>query len=168
MSRFALHGLLLLMLVAPPLTGCGWHLRGSAGSGLEGVRVYLQPEMGEGELANVASDTLQSYGAKVVSDRLDADWALVLLGQQIRRRTVSVTPQGQARAYELVYELRFRADSKDGEMLLKEQTVAPQVVYQADPQNILGRESQERRLTEQLRRQALDLMMARLANISRS
>lgn len=164
MSRSALRSLLPLLLVGV-LVGCGWHLRGSGGSGLEGVTIYLQPEMGEGELANATADTLRSYGAEVVSDRLAADWVLVLLGQQTDRRTVSVTPQGQARAYELTFVLRFRADSQEGEPLLKEQTVAPQVVYQADPQNILGRESQERRLTEQLRRQALDLMMARLANI---
>ncbi|WP_040661909.1 LPS-assembly lipoprotein LptE [Nitrococcus mobilis] len=157
------------LLVVALLVGCGWHLRGSGGGAdLEGVMVYVLPEMGEGELANVTTDTLRNYGAQVVGDQPVADWVLVLLGQQTNRRTVSVTSQGQARAYELSYTLHFRVDTAEGEALLDEQTVAPQVVYQADPQNVLGRESQERRLIEQLRRQALDLMMGRLAGIPRS
>ncbi|MCO6441501.1 MAG: hypothetical protein J5I81_10525 [Nitrococcus mobilis] len=160
---------LSLLFVIALLVGCGWHLRGSGGGGdLDGVMVYVLPEMGEGELANITTDTLRSYGAQVVDDQQVADWVLVLLGQQTNRRTVSVTPQGQARAYELRYTLRFRVDTAEGEALLGGQTVAPQVVYQADPQNVLGRESQERRLTEQLRHQALDLMMGRLAGIPRS
>lgn len=164
MSRSLLHGIPLL-LGSLLLIGCGWHLRGSGGSDLEGVKIYLVPEMGEGELASATADTLRGYGANIVSEAQAADWTLVLLDQQTDRRTVSVTPQGQARAYELRYALRFRVDSGAGVALLGEQTVASQVVYQTDPQNILGRESQERRLLEQLRNQALDLMMARLARI---
>lgn len=164
MSRSVLCGLPVLLIISL-LVGCGWHLRGSGGSDLEDITVYLLPEMGEGELSNATADVLRSYGAQVVSDPQAANWVLVLLEQQTDRRTVSVTPRGQARAYELNYILRFRVDSGEGAPLLDEQTVATQVVYQADPQNILGRESQEQRLTEQLRFQVLDLMMARLANI---
>ncbi|MDN5871597.1 MAG: LPS assembly lipoprotein LptE [Nitrococcus sp.] len=173
MSRWARHGLWMFveaLLVVSLLSGCGWHLRGSTGSALSGgdledIKVYLAPEMGEGALTSAAADTLRGYGAQVVSDPQAADWVLDLLDQQTDRRTVSVTRQGQARAYELHYVLRFGVHSGAGVPLLGAQTVATQVVYQTDPQNILGRESQERRLLEQLRQHALELMMARLARI---
>ena len=159
-----LSGLSVVLTLAL-LVGCGWHLRGSGGGGLKGVMIYLLPQMGEGELSNATADALRSYGAEVVGDRKAADWVLVLLDQNTSRRTVSVTPEGEARAYELTYSLRFRADSGEGASLLGEQSVASQLVYQADPRNILANESQARRLTEQLRDQALELMIARLASI---
>lgn len=164
MSRPALYGLPLVLIVSL-LVGCGWHLRGSGSGGLEGVTIYLLPKMGEGALSKAAADTLTGYGAKIVTDRQAAKWILVLLDQNTGRSTISVTPRGEARAYELSYTLHFRVDSSDGAALLGEQSVGTQVVYQANPLNILGNESQARRLTEQLRQQVLDLMVARLANI---
>lgn len=164
MSRSALYSLPLLLVISL-LVGCGWHLRGSGGEGLKGIMIYLLPKMGEGELANAAADVLTGYGAKIGSDRQTADWVLVLLDQNTSRRTISVTPRGEARAYELSYTLRFRVDSGDGAALLGEQSVGTQLVYQANPFNILGSESQARRLTEQLRQQVLELMVARLANM---
>lgn len=167
MSGVRLRSLPLLLLVVSLLAGCGWHLRGSGGGGLQGIMVYLLPKMGEGALSKDAAETLRSYGAQVVADRQGAEWILILQNQQTNRRTVSVTREGEARAYELSYTLRFRVNSAAGATLLDVQTVTTRVVYQANPQNILGSESQERRLTEQLRSQALDLMSARLANIPR-
>lgn len=164
MSRSTLQGFSLLLVVSL-LVGCGWHLRGSGGSGLEGVMIYLLPKMGEGALSNATADVLTSYGAKVVSDRQTADWILVLLDQNTSNRTVSVTPQGEPRAYDLIYTLHFRVDSGAGAELLGAQSVGSRLVYQADPRDILANESQARRLTEQLRQQALDLMVARLANM---
>lgn len=157
--------LVSLLLAVSFLVGCGWHLRGSGGGGLEGANIYLLPKMGVGELSKATADALRRYGAEIVGKRQAADWVLVLLDQQMDRRTVSVTPGGEARAYELSYRLRFRVESGAGAVLLGEQAVAPQVVYPVDPRDILGSESQARRLTEQLRHQALERMMARLANI---
>lgn len=159
---------LALLLLVSLLVGCGWHLRGSGGGGLQGVTVYLQPKMGVGALSKAAEEALQGYGAQMVTDRKGAEWDLVLLSERTNRRTVSVTREGEARAYELSYTLRFQVNSGDGATLLGEQTVTTRLVYQANPQNILGSESQQRGLTEQLRSQAVDLMSARLANIPRS
>ncbi|HET8702147.1 MAG TPA: LPS assembly lipoprotein LptE [Nitrococcus sp.] len=167
MSRSALRASLLLTISL--LVGCGWHLRGSGGggAGLQGIMVYLLPQMGEGPLSKATDDALQSYGAKVVSDRRTADWVLVLVSQNTSSRTVSITSQGEAQAYELTYTLRFRVDAPNGTPLLSEQSVASDTSYQTNPHDILGSESQARRLTEQMRGQAIDLMMGRLANIPR-
>lgn len=165
MSRSVLRGLPWLLAVSL-LVGCGWHLRGSGGGGLQGITVYLLPKMGVGELSKATAAALRRYGAEVVRKRQAADWVLVLLDQHTERRTVSVTPGGEARAYELSYRLRFRVESGEGAVVLGEQAVAPQIVYPANPRDLLGSASQAQRLIDQLRHRALERMLARLANIS--
>lgn len=87
--------------------------------------------------------------------------AVVLLGEQIESRVVSVsTATAKANQYLLLYSASFRLD---GPVPVAAQTVRLQRDYSFDPTQVLAREQQEQELLGDMRRDAAQQIVRRLA-----
>jgi LPS-assembly lipoprotein len=155
-TRFA--SLLLIVL----LTGCGWQLRG-AGAGFGGEAVYVESEVGAGELAFEAARTLSDLGARIVEDPAAADTIVVLVDESVSRTTLAVNERGRATEYELRYSLAFRVEDAGG--VLGRQTVRTYQAYDANPLDPLAEQSERERVLRDLREEAVNTMVARVARI---
>ena len=156
--------LLLLVLATPVLVACGFHLRGSAGSvalppSLKDIRV-VAPGPTENEPLTVAvREALTQAGANLVE--APGAPALTLLGEQIETRVASVsTTTAKATQYLLQYSASFRLDAPKP---LAAQTVRLQRDYAFDPNQVLAKEQREQELLRDMRREAAQQIVRRLA-----
>jgi len=153
-------------------TACGWQLRGSGQGDIEGEPLIVASELGEGAVVQLTRQSLRRLGARVV-EAGDAAPTLRLTSENTSRRTIATDDDGRASAWELAYRLSFSLRpasdaSSDGEQtppppLLRERTVRASQTYDAAPQDALAEEAQRERLIEELREEAVRLMISQVA-----
>lgn len=155
--------------VAFALVACGFHLRGSGGNAmlpasLSAVRVTMAGPSENEPLAEVVRQALARAGA-TLTDASDAP-TLVLVGERIESRVASVSPAtAKVAEYLLLYAAGFRLD---GPRPLAAQTVRLQRDYSFDPTQVLAKEQQERELLSNMRQEAAQQIVRRLASAFRA
>lgn len=151
----------LLALSVLLLAGCGWHLRGSGGPSLEGVEVALEAQSGSvAPLLPALEAQLERAGAVLVDGGQVP--TVVLLDQTQTRRALTIAPGGDAREYEVIYQVRFQVLTPEGEISRGPEVVQERGVYSADEEDVLGTESRAEDVTEALRRNVMMLLAARV------
>jgi len=161
--------LLLLATYYLLLVSCGFHLRGtgtgaSLPASLAVVRVVSSTPLANDPFTVAVRAALAQAGASIV-DAPEAP-AVVLLGEQTETRVASVsTATAKASGYLVVYSASFRLD---GPQPLAVQTIRLQRSYSFDPNQVLAREQQEQELLRDMRRDAAQQMVRRLARASAS
>ena len=160
--------LLLLATYYLLLVSCGFHLRGTGDAALPAslatVRVVPFTQLANDPLTVAVRAALAQAGASIV-DAPEAP-AVVLLGEQTETRVASVsTATAKASGYLVVYSASFRLD---GPQPLAVQTIRLQRSYSFDPNQVLAREQQEQELLRDMRRDAAQQMVRRLARASAS
>lgn len=154
-------GRLLVIALMLVLAACGWRLRGEGGASLDGRSVFVELPATDADLRSPALRALRSAGAELVESRERADAVLVLLGESVQQRPVSVTPDARVQEYELAYSLRYRLERPDGEVVVPAEAVQVSEVYRYDGDNVLSAESRAAAVTERLRQDALRLLLSR-------
>lgn len=157
-----LRSVVVLVLILA-LSGCGgWHLRGSAPgtASLEGVTVVVDSRVGEGGLAREVRRAVSAAGAEV-RDGGDGP-RLVLEGESRDRQQLSVAADGDVEEYELRYRVRWSIRSADGQTLAGPDTFEQVRAYRFDRGQVLGSESREEALLEELRRDIAFLLAERV------
>jgi LPS-assembly lipoprotein len=91
---------------------------------------------------------------------------LVLYGEQLGSRVLSVSSAGRADEYLLRYEVSFRLVDADNKPLSEPQTVKLQRDHQFDPLNVLAKEREEQELRAEMQRDAAQQILRRLSRIS--
>jgi LPS-assembly lipoprotein len=153
---------LLVIALVLTLAACGWRLRGEGGASLDGRSLAVELPAADGDLRSPVLRALRSAGAEVVDARERAEAVLVLLGETVQQRPVSVTPDARVQEYELAYSLRFRLETPDGEVLVPAEAVQVSDVYRYDGNNVLSTQSRAATVTERLRQDAVRLLLSRL------
>jgi LPS-assembly lipoprotein len=156
-ARIALFLFLALLLGA-----CGWQLRGSGGNHIEGREVYVELRANAELLARQVERGLTQSGARIVDTKEAAEAILVVLSERVSRRTIAVDRTARAREYELSYRVQFQLETSNGDLLRGPETVSAQGNYRFDREDVAGTESRERDLEEDLRRDAVRLLLARV------
>lgn len=149
-------------LAALVLAGCGFHLRGTGGATLPPSLATVRVAMGGGinePLAVAVRDAISQAGAKVVDSA--AIPTLTILSEQTDSQVASVrTTTGKASEYVLRYTVAFRLD---GQPSLPEQTIRLQRDYSFNPDQVLAKEQEERELLRNMRLEAAQQIVRRLA-----
>jgi outer membrane lipopolysaccharide assembly protein LptE/RlpB len=160
-------------MMAAALVACGWQLRGSGQTELAQQPLRLESKAGDSDLLGLTRQALRRIGARVADDD-EAVPVLVLLSDAIRRRTIATDDDGRASAWELEYQLRFALNpapsASDDEAaapeqpLIRSRRVTASDTYQASPLATQAEQAQRRRLTEELRDEAVRLMLSQVAS----
>ena len=163
MKRVALNSVIALLFMT--LVGCGFHLRGAAdiSDSLKTMRiegVSLQRDIGLYLKRGLVSNGI------VVVDGGNADAAVLkITDNEYDRRVLSVGSSAKVSEYELHSKLRFMVLDAEGNVLAEEQQVEAQRDYQFDKNEVLGRESEETLLRDQLNKQLVQSILRRLSFI---
>lgn len=156
--------LLLFVSCALLVTSCGFHLRGIGGgatlpASMSSVRVVPPGAAANDPLTVAVRDALMQAGAKIVTAPKAP--AVVLLREQIQTRVASVsTTTAKASEYLLLYSVGFRFG---GPRPIAAQTIRLQRSYSFNPTQVLAREQQEQLLLRELRSDAAQQIVRRLA-----
>ena len=103
--------ILLALLLALGLTGCGFHLRGEVSAPEELMPVYVQGEADSGVAANLR-EILADGGVQLAAAPDQARSQIRLFKERSSTRVLAVDGQGKVLERELIYQLEF--DVLDG------------------------------------------------------
>lgn len=153
----------VVALCALATVSCGFHLRGSGGAmlppSLAAVRVVMAGPGVNEPLAVAVRQAITQAGARVVES--PGAPTLSLVRESVDSQVASVrTATGKASEYTLRYAATFRLD---GPQPVAEQTVRLQRDYSFDPDRVLAKEQEERELLNNMRRDAAQQIVRRLA-----
>ena len=151
----------LLMLIM----GCGFHLRGAADLSdnlkvmhIEGVN--LQRDIGLYLKRGLVSNGI------IVVEQAQADSAVLkIIENKFDRRVLSVGSNAKVSEYELYALIRFSVMDAQGKTLAEGQSVEAQRDYQFDEGEVLGRESEDALLRDQLNQELVQSILRRLSAI---
>lgn len=155
------------------LGGCGFHLRGQAKAGLSPELSVLRVRiMGD----NVSGNKLRREVERALNTQADVRIApqadngipmLTLYDEQSNSRTLSYDQDRKVSEFLLRYRVDFDVQDAAGKKMVERQTIILQRDYTFDRLNVLAKEREEQELREQMRQEAVQQMIRRLASWSR-
>lgn len=163
--------LLALLALAGLLAGCGFHLRGASSAQLPPELATLRVTMGGGYpplLVEVRNALLQLGTVRLTDDVAAPVPVLQLHGERSLSRVLSIDASGRISAYLLDYRVDFTLAGADGKPLLPRQSVKLQREYTFDRLNVLATEKQSEFLQTEMRRDAAQQIVRRLASLNRA
>lgn len=157
--------LLLALIIAAALTGCGFHLRGVGSGNLPYKTMYIAlPDTAE---VNI---WLQRYikasgSTEIVEDAKTADAIFQQLGDSRLKTILSVNAQGRVREYRLQLTYTFRIVNQKGQVLVPPNEVALTRDISFDDSNILAKDLEENLLWRDMTNDLVNQIMRRLSII---
>ncbi|MEZ5491470.1 MAG: LPS assembly lipoprotein LptE [Gammaproteobacteria bacterium] len=156
---------LLVALLLPVLSGCGFSLRGSdaLSASLPELQLYLQ-QPGD-EIAGLLRRALQD--ANVAVTEIDADTVnpglpvLIVGAEQRRIRPITVTPRARAAQYDIRMTLPVSMIQGENQLLGPEDLIIQQVYYE-NTGNITGTLEEREVIQSELRRELVNRLLRRL------
>ena len=159
--------ILLPLLIA---VGCGWRFRGQMGDNQVVIKdLLITASPATENLKKDIAAMLIGSGGSVASDRGNA--SLILSLQSLSQNKIKLTEDasGNAKMYQLKMEIEFviaTVQQKPEEQAV--QMVSRSVNLQYDPDNILGKAEEEKRLWQNLRNEIAILILQRVNAVANS
>lgn len=163
-SQLGLHGAVLLVICL--LMGCGFQLKGTAGSldspSLNGTELVLISSQPRGELTTALREQLRLQGA-VISEKTTEGLILRLGGERFQQRNLSLTAQARAAEVELTMMASVALSQGATELIVETDA---QVVRQFlnDPLNVVGKTEELRLLREEMRQDLAAQIIRRITH----
>jgi LPS-assembly lipoprotein len=159
-----------LLLAALLLAGCGFHLRGASSVVLPPELNVMRVTMGRDSyppLLVEMRNALLALGAVRLTDDISAEVPVLrLYGETSASEVLAVDSSGRVSGYVLNYRVDFSLDDGKGKALLPRQPVKLQREYTFDRLNVLATEKQSDFLQNEMRRDAAQQILRRLASLN--
>lgn len=157
---------LLAAVLAIPLAGCGYQLRGSLPeSQLPFESVYLDTASGTPLERDLRTALRAQRTARLVDDPKAAAISLRVLDDKRERKVLTLNAQGQVREFSLTYRIRYEVADRDNRKLLQPAEIALQAILSYSESQVLAKEQEEKLIFDDLRRDAVSQIMRQLARI---
>jgi len=152
------------------LSACGFQLRGAGSASLPPelsvMRVTTPGGPAYPPLMVEMRTALQSQAGVQLVDTPGVP-TLTLLEEGIESLILAIDSTGKASHYLLNYKLRFALNDAAGKELLGSQSVKLQREYSFDKLSVLAKEKEEEYLRREMRRDAVQQVLRRLAGVGR-
>lgn len=153
---------LLLLLSLVLLSGCGFQLRGKITLPSTIGPIHIQ---GLGEYDEVRRELVQLFRfneIQVIDNRQQAGSTLQISNRSSDRRVLSVDGNGNVAEYELHEGASFALLGKNGQALVKQQSVSILTSYLNSETEVLGKQQEEAQLRRDIQRDLAAQIMRRL------
>jgi LPS-assembly lipoprotein len=145
-------------------SGCGFHLQGHTPLPDVVKTPYVQTTDRQSEFAISLQRAMISSGAHPVEQKAKASVVVVILKDDVVRRTLSVSAQNQPDEYELTYTVRFTVTAGDKE-LLPPTDISNVRSFAFAEQLLLAKNHEEMILRQDMAHDLADMVMRRLASL---
>jgi len=157
--------LLLALIIAAALTGCGFHLRGAGSGNLPYKAMYIAlPDTADVNIW-LTRYIKASGSTQIVEDPKLADAVFQQLSDNRLKSILSVNAQGRVREYRLQLTYTFRIVNQKGQVLVPSNEVALTRDISFDDSNILAKELEENLLWRDMNNDLVNQIMRRLSII---
>lgn len=157
--------LLLVLLLCFGVAACGFALRGTTTLPPALERVHLAHAEGGSLLLLELANALQQGGSEIVMEARPGVVVLEIQDEKRQRRVVAVSPEGRAQEYQLQLRVRYRLLRDDEEMLAPQTLELTRELSAAGGERVLGRESEADALEDEMRTDAVRLILRRLERV---
>jgi len=161
-SVSTLSGLAMLGLMLT-LVSCGFQLRGAYSLPESMSATYVKAGRQNTELIRHLKRTLKASDIELVESEQQATGILDIGGEKQDKRVLSVDSKGQAREYELLYEINFELRTAQGQVEVERQTLKLTRDFLFDTEDVLGKGREEAILVRDMQQDMVRLMMLRLS-----
>jgi LPS-assembly lipoprotein len=144
--------------------GCGFHLQGHTPLPDVVKTPYVQTVDKQSEFVINLRRAMISSGAHPVEQKSKASVVVVILKDDVVRRTLSVSAQNQPDEYELTYTVRFTVTAGDKE-LLPPTDISNVRSFAFAEQLLLAKNHEEMILRQDMAHDLADMVMRRLASL---
>lgn len=158
--------LILLVLVALSLPGCGFHLRGSVDMPSQMEITFIQGGNPYSVFIIELRQALESRNIELVTTSEDATAVLHVISQRSDRRTLSVDLTGKSLEFLIQYEVEFELRGEGDEVILPVQKVTSERAFVFVKTDVLGAEREANYIRDELERELVTLVMMRLSAIA--
>lgn len=155
----------LLLWLCFGLVACGFALRGAVTLPPVLERVYVTHAQGDSLLLLDLADALQQAGSEVVPEAVPGVAVLEIQDEKRQRRVVAVNRDGRAQEYQLQLRIRYRLLRDDEEILAPRSLELTRELSAGGGERVLGRESEADTLEEEMRTDAVRLILRRLERV---
>lgn len=167
--------ILLVLLLALGLTGCGFHLRNKLLLPADTSAVQVVSTAPYSELAKLLRRSLRASGAVIAGDEAGTDGAstetaarLHVLSERWGDLPISIDAQGRAQEYSLRYAVIFRFTRADGSELVPQQVIELARDYVSPPTDATGTTTEREILADELRREMSASIIRRIDSVVRA
>ncbi len=157
----------LIILLSTTTTGCGFQLRGAPALPDNVDNVVVTSFVLHAPMERALRKRLQLYGLNNVSiDDVENSQvpaiAIHLAPEDLKRQLLSVYASGQVAEYELVFNVKYRVTFPGKAPLDTQFEIVRD--YQDDPDQVLAKTRELELVLEEMRKEAADIIIRRLAN----
>ncbi len=153
--------LLLALLVAGMLAGCGVRFRSDASFPPEMEATYVNAADRYSPFYQALIRALDRSGVLMTGDPAAANTIIRIRQDQTGKRVLSVSARNVPREYDIYYTIRYSV-LVNGEEVLPEQTITLTQDYTYDERQVLGKGNEERILRNAIAENLVDLVARQL------
>jgi LPS-assembly lipoprotein len=153
---------LLLLTAVLAVSACGFHLRGQANLPYSLRILALSSDGLSYTSQKLLKQALESNGILISED---AEYRLVMLGEDEDKRTLSVTSSAKTAEYELKQSIRFILRNQEGADLLLPQTIDTFRTQIYDAEAVIGKAEEEQQMRREMQKDNISKLLRRLQAI---
>lgn len=154
---------ILAAVLALPVAGCGFRLRGSFSLPFESL--YLDVDRNTPFGSNLVRTLTAGSSVKIVDAPNDAEAVLKILKTDRTRTVTALNSKGEGREYELAYKANFRVTTPMGEEFLADTAVQAQRTITYSDSDYLSRETEEAALYADMENDLVSQIMRRIERV---
>ncbi len=154
--------LLLLLILAFTLTGCGFHLRGYEPLPAQLKILYLQTNAPYDDFTKQIKTMLSSAKVTLVEHSVAAPLTLQILTEGSSSQLTGTSASGQTNTYSLAYSVTYQILNRQGAVIQAPQIVTVTRSYSVTSNQVLGDTNVQNNLIIQMQRDAIYQIMNRL------
>ncbi len=157
---------LSLIAIIALLGACGFHLRGSGGSGFDNAdpawkQMALIAKPGNSELAQQLRTHFNAYGVNWVNPRA-ANYIVYLQPEHFDQRYLTLNTSARAAEYQLTLTTQYWVTNKNGEIIIPKNQGRTVRQMTSDPSNVLGKAEEVNILRREMRNQLVQQIIRRI------
>jgi LPS-assembly lipoprotein len=149
------------LLVLAGVSGCGFHLQGSAPLPEGGRNVYISAADELTPFAVALRQALERSGARIAPSAAAADTVLRIARDRGGRRVLSVSASNTPQEYEIFYSVEYSID-RAGKEVVSPQSLERKRNFSFQESQLLAKDREEDVLREAMARDLANLVLRRL------
>lgn len=155
--------MLVLLIAAVFLTGCGFHLRGQ--EGMHFKTLYLDATNPKTAFIEELRSSLEANNVNLTSTAEQADVVLNIVSEIPDKQILTLDGSGRVNEYELYYRVSLRAYDQKYNVLIPAENIVKHSDFPYDSNHVMAMGTQESLLYQSMRTDMVQEILRRLSRI---